>query len=169
MKLHRRPWSRRLAVACGIVLSVPIANAQTCAAPGGWHPDTTGAPPIAADTCALPDSVALYCDFLDSAGKNDAIYQITYAPGFTSTSISISGAVAGFNPVIFLYSGACAVGNNCASSGDTNNPLPLTGVAPGTYFLGASAAPSDATGACGTITMTTNGYIPVELQSFYID
>jgi len=42
-------------------------------------------------------------------------------------------------------------------------------VAPGTYFLGASAAPSDATGACGTITMTTNGYIPVELQSFYID
>ena len=169
MKLHRRPWSRRLVVACGIVLSVPIANAQTCAAPGGWHPDTTGAPPILADTCALPDSVALYCDFLDSAGKNDAIYQITYAPGFTSTSISISGAVAGFNPVIFLYSGACAVGNNCAASGDTHNPLQVAGLPPATYFLGASAAPADATGACGTITMTTNGYIPVELQSFYID
>ena len=158
-----------VAAGCGILFG-SAAHAQTCAAPMAWHPDQNGAPPVVANLCALPDSVALYCDFLDSAGKNDAIYQITYAPGFNSTVIEISGAAAGFNPVIFLYTGACAVGNNCVSSGDTNNPLQLAGlVVPGTYFLGASAAPSDATGACGTITMTTNGYIPVELQSFYID
>ena len=159
-----------LAITAACIMASPLlATAQTCAAPGGWYPDTTGAPPINADICALPDSVALYCDFLDSAGKNDAIYQITYALGFTSTTISISGSAAGFNPVIFLYTGACATASNCVASGDVKNPLPLTGVQPGTYFLGASAAPSDATGACGTITMTTNGYIPVELQSFYID
>jgi hypothetical protein len=149
--------------------SVPIVNAQTCAAPGPWHPDITGAPPIAANLCALPDSVSLYCDFLDSAGKNDAVYQITYAAGFTSTSIGIAGSAAGFNPVIFLYTGACATGSGCVASGDVNNPLPVSGLPPATYFLGASAAPADATGACGTITMTTNGYIPVELQSFNID
>jgi hypothetical protein len=169
MKPHCDTRKRSIAMAFGMFFSIPIANAQTCAAPGAWHPDTTGAPGIVADLCALPDSVSLYCDFLDSAGKNDAIYQIVYALGFTSTSILISGSSAGFNPVIFLYTGACATASNCAASGDTNNPLPVAGLPPGTYFLGATAAPSDATGACGTIAMTTNGYIPVELQSFDID
>ena len=169
MELHRGPWSTRLVVACGILLSDPIANAQTCAAPGGWHPDTTGAPPIAADTCALPDSVALYCDFLDSAGKNDAIYQIVLVPGYTAATVSVSGAAAGFNPVMYLYSSACATASNCAQSGDANNPIPFAGVPAGTYFLAATAAPADATGACGTTTMVTNGWFPVELQSFDVE
>jgi hypothetical protein len=168
MELRCDVPSLLLAVASAIVLPMSIANAQTCAAPGSWNPDATGAPPVNADLCVLPDSVSLYCDFLDSAGKNDAIYQLTLPPAFTNTSISISGGAAGFNPVIFLYTGTCANGNNCVQSGDTNNPLPLTGVTPGTYFLAATAAPSDATGACGTITMTTNA-VPVELQSFEVD
>lgn len=142
------------------------ADAQTCAAPGPWHPDLTGAPPTSADTCTLPDSVALYCDFLDSSQKGDAIWQITYAAGFTSTAIAISGGSATFNPVIYLYSSACTLGNQCVSSGDTRTPLPLTGIAPGTYFLGATAAAGDGAGACGLIALSTNGYYPVELQSF---
>jgi len=147
----------------------PVANAQSCAAPIIWRSDPTGSPPMGADLCAFPDSVALYCDFLDSAGKNDAIYQFTLVAGFTSTSVQVAGGTAGFNPVIFLYNGACATGSGCVVSGDTTNPLPLTGVAPGAYFLAASAAPSDATGACGAVTLASNGFIPVELQSFDID
>jgi hypothetical protein len=155
-------------MACGILLST-ASHAQTCAAPIAWHPNPLGAPPVVADLCTLPDSVALYCDFLDSAGKNDAIYQFILAPGFTATSISLSGAGAGFNPVMFLYNSACATGSGCAQSGDANNPIPLSVTPAGTYFLAATAAPSDATGACGTIVMTTNGWYPVELQSFEID
>jgi hypothetical protein len=156
------------ALACGLLLGT-TAHAQTCAAPAQWHPDATGAPPVIADLCALPDSVALYCDFLDSAGKNDAIYQIVLVGGFTAGTISISGAGAGFNPVMFLYNAACATGSSCAQSGDANNPLPLVGIPAGTYFLAATAAPADATGACATITMVTNGWYPVELQSFHIE
>jgi hypothetical protein len=152
-----------LATLVGLGLNASV-TAQTCAAPGVFSPDPSGNPPVAADLCTLPDSVALYCDFLDSSGKPDGIWQITLAPGFTNTLIAVSGGVAGFNPVIFLYSSACTVGNQCASSGDANIPLALTGVTPGTYFLAASAAPSDGSGACGAVSLTTN--LPVELQSF---
>ena len=156
------------AAGCCILLG-SAAHAQTCAAPMAWHPDQNGAPPVVANLCALPDSVALYCDFLDSAGKNDAIYQIVLVAGYTAGVVSVSGAAAGFNPVMYLYNSACATGSNCAQSGDANNPIPFAGVAAGTYFLAATAAPADATGACGTTTLVTNGWFPVELQSFDIE
>ena len=98
-------WWHRLFLAVVLWAAAGAAVAQTCAAPGPWHPDLTGAPPTSADTCTLPDSVALYCDFLDSSQKGDAIWQITYAAGFTSTAIAISGGSATFNPVIYLMSG----------------------------------------------------------------
>ena len=157
-----------VAAGCGILFG-SAAHSQTCAAPMAWHPDQNGAPPVVANLCALPDSVALYCDFLDSAGKNDAIYQIVLVPGYTAATVSVSGAAAGFNPVMYLYNSACATGSNCAQSGDANNPIPFAGVPAGTYFLAATAAPSDATGACGTTTMVTNGWFPVELQSFDVE
>jgi len=123
------------------------------------------------DLCAGSDSVALYCSFLDSAGKNDGIYQINLAAGFTATSISVSGAAAGFNPVVYLYSAACATGDSCAASGDSGTPLSLTtpAVPPGAYFLSVTAAAADASGACGTTTMTTNGTFPVSLQNFSVE
>jgi hypothetical protein len=158
-----------LALLVAGVLGSGAAFAQTCGAPGSWNPDTTGAPPVVTDLCAGSDSVALYCQFLDSAGKNDGIYQINLAAGFTATSISVSGAGAGFNPVTILYTAACATGDGCSQSGDANNPLPLAGTAPGAYFLAVSAAPSDAAGACGTTTMTTNGTFPVSLQNFSVE
>jgi hypothetical protein len=80
------------------------------------------------------------------SGKNDAIYQIVLVPGFTAVSVSVSGAAAGFNPVIYLYDSACATASNCAQSGDANNPIAFAGVPAGTYFLAATAAPADATG-----------------------
>lgn len=144
-------------------------GAQTCSAPGSWHPDPTGAPSISADTCALPDSVALYCDFLDSSNKGDAIWQVTYAAGYTATTISVAGGTASFNPVIYLYSSACTLGNQCVASGDAGTPMPITTVPPGTYFLASSAAPADGAGSCGTVTLSTNGYLPVELQTFDVE
>jgi hypothetical protein len=158
-----------LALLVAGVLGSGAAFAQTCAAPGSWTPDATGAPPINVDLCAGSDSVALFCQFLDSSGKNDGIYQITFAAGFTATSISVSGGTATFNPVTYLYSDTCTTANACVQSGDAGTPLPLAGTAPGTYFLAVTAAASDGAGACGQPTMTTNGTFPVSLQNFSVE
>lgn len=159
-----------LALLVAGVLGSGSAFAQTCGAPGSWNPDASGNPSVSpGDLCAGTDSVALFCALLDSQGKNDGIYQVTLAAGFTATSISVTGAAAGFNPVTYLYTAGCATGDGCTQSGDANNALPLTGVAPGTYFLAVTAASSDATGACGSPTMTTNGTFPVALQNFSVE
>jgi len=158
-----------LALLVAGVLGSGAAFAQTCGTPGSWNPDATGAPPVTTDLCAGSDSVALFCQFLDSAGKNDGIYQITLAAGFTATSIAVSGGTATFNPVTYLYSDACTTANACVQSGDAGTALPLAGTAPGTYFLAVTAAPSDGAGACGTTTMTTNGTFPVSLQNFSVE
>lgn len=146
-----------------------LADAQTCAAPGAWPAQPDGSPALTADLCTLSDQVPQFCDFLDSSAKNDGIWQITLVAGFPATQIVVSGGGAGFNPVIFLYNGACASGSGCVASGDAGNPILLPGTAPGTYFLAASAAPSDAAMACGPITVNTNGWLPVTLQAFTID
>lgn len=143
--------------------------AQTCAAPNSWTPDAAGSPSVSADLCGATDEVALFCDFLDSAGKNDAIWQINIAAGFTATSISVSGTAAGFNPVLYMYSSACSVGSSCFETGSDGAPLQLGAAAPGAYFLGASAASSDAAGACGSVTLATNGTFPVSLQEFSVE
>jgi len=158
-----------LALLVAGVLGSGAAFAQTCGAPGSWNPDATGAPPVVTDLCAGSDSVALYCSFLASAGKNDGIYQINLVAGYTATTISVSGAAAGFNPVVYLYTAACATGDGCVQSGDSGTPIPLAGSAAGAYFLAVTAAASDATGACGTTTMTTNGTFPVSLQNFSVE
>lgn len=158
-----------LGLLCAATLFSGAAMAQTCAAPSTWTPDATGAPTVNADLCGATDEVAAYCDFLDSAGKNDAIWQINIAAGFTATSISVSGTAAGFNPVLYMYSSACAVGSGCFETGSDGAPLQMAAAAPGAYFLGASAASSDAVGACGTVTLATNGTFPVALQSFSVE
>lgn len=145
-----------------------IARSQTCAAPGDFNLNPIGVPPVSADLCQLPDSVALYCDFLDSSQKPDGIWLVTLPPGFLNTYIGISGGTASSNPVLFLYSSTCTLGNQCVSSGDETMPLPLTGTTPGTYFLAATAAPTDGAGACGAVSLATNG-VPVEPQSFDVD
>lgn len=158
-----------LALLAAGILGSGAAFAQTCGTPGSWNPDTSGQPNVTTDLCAGSDSVALFCQFLDSAGKNDGIYQITLAAGFTATSISVSGGTASFNPVTYLYSDACTTANSCVQSGDATTPLPLTGTAPGTYFLAVTAAPADGAGACGTTIMSTNGTFPVSLQNFSVE
>jgi hypothetical protein len=122
-----------------------------------------------ADLCAASEEVALYCDFLDSAGKNDAIWQISLVDGFTATSVDVQGAAAGFNPVIYLYTAACSTGGGCFETGSVGAPLNLAGAPAGDYFLAASAGPSDAAGACGTVAIATDGWLPVSLQSFSVD
>ncbi len=158
-----------LALLVAGVLGSGAAFAQTCGAPGSWNPDSTGAPPVTTDLCAGSDSVALFCQFLDSSGKNDGIYQITLAAGFTATSISVNGGTATFNPVTYLYSDACTTANACVQSGDAGTPLPLTGTTPGTYFLAVTAAASDGAGACGQPQMSTDGTFPVSLQNFSVE
>ncbi len=160
---------RHALLVAGAFLLTGSAFAQTCASPIPWHVDPSGVPALTPDLCAGSDSVALYCDILDSSGKNDAIYTMTFAQGYTSTSLTVGGASAGFNPVAYLYSAACATGSGCLETGDPSSNMPLVGIAPGTYFLGVSAASADAAGACGVPILTTNGYFPVSLQTFSVE
>ena len=145
--------------------------AQTCAAPGSWQPDASGQPALSGTTCggAASDSVALYCGSLNSTGKNDAVYQVNFANPHGATTVTLAGGAAGFDPVAFIYSGACASGDGCVASGDTGTAMAVDTVNPGTYFLAVSAAPPNAAGACGTFSLTANGTLPVALQNFSIE
>jgi hypothetical protein len=158
-----------LSLLCAGVMFSGGAMAQTCAAPGSWTPDPSGDPSVSADLCGTSDDVALYCDFLDSAGKNDAIWQINVAAGFTATAINVAGTAAGFNPVLYMYTSGCAVGGGCFETGSDGAPLQMAAAGPGAYFLGVSAASSDATGACGSVTLSTDGTFPIALQSFSVE
>ncbi len=158
-----------LALLAAGIFSTGAAFAQTCTAPGAWTPSADGTPPLAPNLCTGSDSVAQYCDILDSSGKNDAVYQVTFAAGYTAQTIIVGGAGAGFNPVAYLYTAGCTTGSGCVQTGDPSAAMPLTGLAPGNYFLAVSAASSDAAGACGTPSLTTNGTFPVALQNFSVE
>lgn len=157
------------AVAC---FAAPQVFAQTCTAPAAFD-SPASAPTASGDTCAASDEVSAYCVLQDSAGKPDVIYQITLpatdAPSRTATSISITGAGTGYTPTIYLYSDACASANSCVASGQAGSPMDITSVGAGTYFLAATASQVDASGACGTYTITANGTLPVELKNFTVN
>lgn len=162
---------KALAVTAGLVFSGSVF-AQTCASPATWTPDATGAPVQNGTTCGGEDSVSLYCGALDSAGKPDTVYRLTFAaagPQRTATQIAVAGGAAGFTPVAVLYSDGCATADACTQSGDPTAPLPLASVPAGTYFLAVSAASFEAAGACGAFTLTANGTFPVSLQNFSVE
>src|SRR5690606_11270337 len=139
-----------LLVAMAALIPCAYVQAQTCAAPLVFQSDPFGSN-INADVCAASDEVALFCDFLDSAGKADVIWQVEFADGYTASTMTVSGASAGFNPVLYLYSGPCSSGSGCIQSADSGFPMSLVGIPSGTYFLAATAAPSDIAGSCGTV------------------
>jgi hypothetical protein len=164
--------SRLLLVAtssCAIMMAASDASGQTCSAPIPWQSDPSGQPPATADVCAASDEVALFCDFLDSANKPEVIWSVVFADGYTSSEMVVNGAAAGFNPVLYLYSGPCSSGSGCIRTADQGSPMNLAGIPSGTYFLAATAAASDAPGACGAVVIDTNGWLPVALQSFSIE
>lgn len=164
--------NRLLIIAASLAASMTVASyasGQTCAAPIAWQSDPFGAPAATADVCGASDEVALFCDFLDSSNKPDVIWSVVFADGYTSSQMVVSGAVAGFNPVLYLYSGPCSSGSGCLRTADQGSPMDLSGIPSGSYFLAATAAASDAAGACGAVTLATNGWLPVTLQSFSID
>jgi hypothetical protein len=159
-------------LALGFAAVSSVSFAQTCASPTAFNTPPAG-PVASGTTCGGTDSVSLYCGALDSASKPDAIYQMTLAavgPNRTATQIALSGVTgAGFGPIIVAYNSTCANGDGCASTGDGSSALSLAAVGAGTYFLAVSASPVDASGACGTFTLTANGTLPVQLQNFSID
>ena len=159
-----------LAFAGCLAVASLAATAQTCGSPGAFNTPGSG-PTAGGTTCGGSDSIALICDVLDSAGKNDAVYSVTIgASGVTATQIALSGVTgAGFNAIVALFTGTCSAGSGCVASGDAGSPMSLSGVAAGTYFMTVSAASADASGACGTYVLTANGTLPVSLQSFSVE
>lgn len=157
-------------VAGGFMVS-GVVFAQTCAAPSLWTPDAGGNPPQAGTTCGQADSVSLFCGALDSAGKPDVVYRLTFSAARSASAITVGGGGAGFTPIAVLYSDGCIFADACTQTGDGTSPLPTTvaAVPNGQYFLTISAAPFEAVGACGAYTLATNGTFPVSLQNFSVE
>lgn len=163
---------RKLAFVTSGIFTCGFAFAQTCATPRPWLPDGSGAPSESGTTCGGADSVSLFCGSLDSAGKPDVVYRYWLAPmgpQRTATSITVAGGAAGFTPTVNIYSDACSTADVCVTNGDPTSPVPLPGVAGGTYFMAVSAASTDTVGACGPFQLVTNGTFPVLLQSFSVE
>jgi hypothetical protein len=174
--MKRNPLLVSIGAAVMAVMASASVSAQTCAAPTSWNPTdpSSAANTVTGDLCALSDSVALYCGGLDSAAKNDAIYQGTFtafgAADRTFTQITVSGG-GGYTPVTYVYSGGCATGDGCVGSGEAAVPIPNdASIGAGTFFIAVSAAASDAPAACGTYTMVAEGgSFPVSMQSFSVE
>lgn len=150
-----------------VAFTVPTF-AQTCGTPLAFN-TPAGGPTASGDTCTANDEVAAYCVFQDSAGKPDVIYQAAIDASKTATQITITGSGTGFTPTIYLYSDACASANACVQTGEQGSPMDISAVGAGTYYLSATASQVDASGACGTFTITANGTLPVKLQNFSVN
>jgi hypothetical protein len=162
---------KKTLISLAILAVSPAAFAQTCGSPIPFN-TPAGGPTASGDTCTATDVVSLYCGAQDSVNKPDVIYSVNLAAAGasrTATSITISGAGAGFTPTIFLYTAACATGDGCQQTGEAGFPLDLTTVGAGTYTLAVSASQVDGPNACGTYTITANGTLPVSLKNFSVE
>jgi len=158
-----------VSLSAAFALASASAFAQTCASPVQWQPPA-GGDSKTGTLCGGTDSVALYCGGLDSAGKNDAIYQSTFAANGSRTFNNITLTGTGFTPVMYVYSGGCATGDGCLGSGDASTPIPNdASIGAGTFFIAVTAAASDAAGACGQYTIAADGTFPVTVQSFSVE
>lgn len=150
------------------------ATAQTCASPLAWHPGAQDAS-FAATTCGGDTTAPGYCGGNFDAPGPAYVLRTTFAPGRTGTTLALGGGAAGFDPVLYFSAASSPCGSNaaCGATTDTSTPIRIadnnSDVPNGDWFIAITAASIDAAGACGPFTLTTNGNLPVSLQSFSID
>jgi len=148
------------------------ATAQTCAQPFTWTPGSGspgGVPSINDTTCGHETSIVSTCQSNFGAPGQAYISLIHVAAAGTFTSIFFSGG-SGYTLASYLVPQASGCGNfACTTTGDATTPMLHSDIPPGDYYLIVTGADFDAVGACGTFSMTGNGYLPIALQSFSID
>ena len=154
------------ATAFAAVFSASV-GAQTCAAPFVWQTDLTGAPSVTDTTCGHEASLTGLCQATNAPGAA-YIAQISVAAAGTFANITFTGG-AGYTIATGLVPVASGCGDQpCTTVGDGTTAMLHSDIPPGDYFLIVTGADFDAPGACGTFTMTADGTLPVEVQSFTV-
>lgn len=160
---------------CAFVPAAVYASGGTCASPSTNMQDGSDSGNTCTDQGAT-NQVDAFCGGVQVVSNQpQEIYSIVLAaagPGRTATKISVSStaSTATFNPTLYLYTGTCANGGGCVQTGTASTPLDLTGVAAGTYLLAIGGSQLDASAAttCGDFNITSDGTLPVKLQSFSV-
>jgi hypothetical protein len=155
-------------VAGAVSMSV---SAQTCASGDPWQPAAAGGS-RSVDTCAGDNSgAALMCGGTQDRVGPVYVFHSVFSAGRTFTTISLSGAAAGFDPVMFMTPTAGGCGANqetCNPSGDTGFPIATADVPDGDWLIFVTAFGQNAPGTCGPITITSTGSFPVTLTNFTV-
>lgn len=148
------------------------ASAQTCAFPEILQiPSPTGAS-RSANTCSgdAAGSVLMCGGTQDRVGPV-YVFHSTFTASRTFTTITLSGGAAGFDAVMFMTptSGGCGANQEtCNPSGDTGVGIATGDVPNGDWLIFVTAFGQNAPGACGPITISTDGSFPVALMNFTV-
>lgn len=153
--------------ACAVSLS---ASAQTCALPTGWQPPPAGGTQPG-NTCGGDNTgTNPFCGSAHARPGPIAVFRSTFTSGRSFNSITVSGATATFNPVLYFTATAGGCGANQETCTISGGDIPITSadVPDGDWLIMVSAADIDPDGACGAFTITSDGSFPVTLTSFSV-
>ena len=157
------------AVAMGAV-SMSV-SAQTCASGDVWQPPAAG-DFRSVDTCTGDATgSALMCGGTQDRVGPVYVFHSNFSASRTFTTITLSGAAAGFDPVMFMTPAAGGCGANqetCNPSGDTGLGMATADVPNGDWLIFVTAFGQNAAGTCGPITITSDGSFPVTLTNFTV-
>lgn len=146
------------------------ASAQTCTNADGWQPPAAGGTK-SGTTCGADNTPTNpFCGSAHARPGPIYVVRSTFNSGRTFTKITVSGATATFNPVIYFTPAAGGCGANqetCTISGG-DIPINTADVPDGDWLLMVSAADIDPDGACGNFTITADGSFPVTLTNFTV-
>lgn len=144
-------------------------QAQTCAAPAAWQPDSSGAPNLTGTTCNHEQGIVSVCQGNFDAPHEAFVLRIFVAQSAPFTDIVLTGGT-GYSIVAYLipFAGGCNTNGACTTAGDSATPLRHVDIPEGDYFLIITGAGFSLPGACGTFSIATNGNLPVELQTFTV-
>ncbi len=144
-----------LAMAALFALAATDVGAQSCTVPVDWSPSVIHSS-FSGTTCGQQHVADAFCEgAFENPGPNYVLRFFHYP---TTTQITLSGLVAGFNPVVFLSNSPdqCA-GGRCITFADTGSPMQVGDLPVGIYYLIVAAGSLDNLGSCGNFTLDMNG------------
>lgn len=162
-----------LVAAFGVVAACAVsasASAQTCASPQAWQPPAAGGS-LPGTTCGGDNTATNpFCGSAHARPGPIFVVRSTFNGGRTFNSITVSGATATFNPVLYFTAAAGGCGANQETCTISGGDVPITSadVPDGDWLIMVSAADIDPDGACGNFTITSDGSFPVTLTNFTV-
>lgn len=152
----------------------PLANSQTCSAPGG---PLFASLQISDDSCGGSNEFSQICGGgLTTVGASRT-YRLDIGLG-NLFDLTVNPTNSIYDPALFAVGpNLCGATAPCAPNGDADDNGPgepesifLSSLASGTYYVVVSSTNLSSPGSsCGPYTLFTAGFLPVELKSFSIE